>query len=121
MFGLTDAIERMSKVISEILTISRIATGRIELSLGPTNLGEVIQGIVNEYSQVAQQRNMMLDFDPEQGRAPIQADADLLRLALFNVIGNAIKYTPDGGVINLFISPRHVKCYDSGQGYGHRN
>src|SRR5450432_363360 len=104
MFGLADSVERMSKVISEILTISRIASGRIELALAPTNLADVIQGIVKEYSEVAQQRNMLLDFDPEQGRGAIQADADLLRLALFNVIGNAIKYTPDGGLINLFIT-----------------
>src|SRR5260221_2555981 len=104
MFGLADAIERMSKVVNEILTISRIATGRIELALGPTNLVEVIQGIVDEFSQVAQQRNMLLDFDKEQGHGAIQADADLLRLAIFNVIGNVIKYTTDGGVINLFVS-----------------
>src|SRR5213075_133352 len=40
-------------------------------------------------------------FNPNQWPGIIQGDNDLLQLALQNVIGNAIKYTPDGGVINL--------------------
>ncbi len=101
VYGLVEAIERMSKVVNEILTISRIATGRIELSVGPTNLGEVANEVVQEYSQPAQQRNLLISFNVNQWPSLIQGDTELIRLALSNVIGNAIKYTPDGGVINL--------------------
>jgi signal transduction histidine kinase len=99
--GLVESIERMSAVINEILTISRIATGRIELNLGPTNLAEIVSMIVNEFYQVTQQRNLLVSFNPNQWPSLIQGDGELLELALYNVIGNAIKYTPDGGVINL--------------------
>ncbi len=99
--GLVEAIERMSNVINEILTVSRIATGRIELAIGPTDLSILAQEIVQGFAEVSQQRNLLISFNASQWPSHIQGDSDLVRLALYNVIGNAIKYTPDGGVINL--------------------
>jgi len=99
--GLVESIERMTSVVNEILTISRIATGRIDLSIAPTNLGETVQKIVNDYTEVAKQRNLLISLDAKQFPALIQGDSELLELALDNVIGNAVKYTPDGGVINV--------------------
>ncbi len=99
--GLVDSIERMTRVINEILTISRIATGRIDLTVGPTNVAEIVARIVQSFSQAAQQRNLAINFTLDQWPPLIQADAELIELALYNVIGNAIKYTPDGGVVNL--------------------
>jgi signal transduction histidine kinase len=101
LYGLVDSIERMSTVVNEIVTISRIATGRIELAAGPMDLSDVVLRIVQGFSDVAQQRNLLISFNPAQWPTLIQGDSELLRLALHNVIGNAIKYTPDGGVINL--------------------
>ncbi len=99
--GLVDSIERMSAVINEILTISRITTGRIDLNLGPTNLAEIVERVVTSFSQATQQRNLLINFNPGQWPQLVQADSDLMALALTNLIGNAIKYTPDGGVVNL--------------------
>jgi signal transduction histidine kinase len=99
--GLVDSIERMSAVITEILTVSRITSGRIDLSLGPTNLAEIAEKIVKSFAQATQQRNLLISMNPGQWPEVVQADADLIELALTNVVGNAIKYTPDGGVVNL--------------------
>jgi signal transduction histidine kinase len=98
--GMVSSIERMSGVINEILIVSRVATGRVELSIGPTNLADVAERVVGEYAEVVQQRRLMISFNRAQWPTNMRADAELLRLALSNVIGNAIKYTPDGGVIN---------------------
>ncbi|MFN7210838.1 MAG: response regulator, partial [Aggregatilineales bacterium] len=99
--GLVESIERMSGVINEILTISRIATGRIELSIGPVNLMRTMERVLQDMGQIARQRNQTFTYDVRQFPTLLQADADLLALALSNVIGNAIKYTPDGGVISV--------------------
>lgn len=99
--GLVDSIDRMSTVINEILTISRIATGRIELAIGPVNLGDLAQGVVKQFGQVTQQRNLLISFNGAQWPALIHADSDLISLALYNLVSNAVKFTPDGGVINL--------------------
>jgi signal transduction histidine kinase len=99
--GLVDSIERMSSVINEILTISRIATGRIELAIGPSNLADVMTDVVHEFSEVTQKRNLLISFNPSQWPTLIHMDSELLKLAIQNVIGNGIKYTPDGGVLNV--------------------
>lgn len=99
--GLVDSIERMHAVVSEIIIVSRIASGRLDLKLGPTNLRDIIQGVVNEYSQVVQQRNLKLIYDSSEWPSQFYADTALLELAFSNILGNAIKYTPDQGTITL--------------------
>jgi signal transduction histidine kinase len=99
--GLVESIERMSAVINEILTISRIATGRIELAIGPANLAETMTDVVREFSEVTQKRNLLISFNANQWPTLVSADAELIKLAIQNVIGNGIKYTPDGGVLNV--------------------
>lgn len=103
--GMVSAIERMTGVINEILTISRIASGRIELSLGPTNLGEVVEAVLHDKMVAAGHRHLHVSFNKPQWPVGMRADADLLRLAISNVVENAIKYTPDNGVINLVARP----------------
>lgn len=99
--GLVEAIERMSSVINEILTISRIATGRVELSIGPTSLEDVVLSVIKSFEKASQQRNLLISFDKGQVPTTIHGDEELLALAVHNIIGNAIKFTPDGGVINV--------------------
>jgi signal transduction histidine kinase len=99
--GMVSSIERMSGVINEILIVSRVATGRVELSLGPTNLAEVVERVVNEYLEIAKSRQVHISFNRAQWPVNMRADAELLRMAISNVVGNAIKYTPDGGIVNM--------------------
>ncbi len=99
--GLGESIERLNVVINEIITISRIASGRVELRLGPTNLRDVIRRVVDGYAQVVEQRSLLLYYTPEEWPTQFFADAALLELAYSNLLSNAIKYTPDGGTIML--------------------
>lgn len=99
--GLVDSIERMSSVINEIVTISRIASGRVELSVNPVNPARMIEKVLAQYQQTTRNRNQTLNMDARQFPNMIQADAELLELALGNLISNAIKYTPDGGAIYI--------------------
>lgn len=95
--GLVESIERMTGVINEIVTISRIASGRIDLAIGPVYMQKVMEKVFGEMSEITRTRNQSLSIDLKQFPTLIQADADLIKLALSNIIGNAIKYTPDGG------------------------
>lgn len=99
--GMVGSIERMSKVVNEILTVSRIATGRIDLALGPCNLGEIAEAVLQGCFEAAKDRKLSLSFNKAQWPMTIRADAELIRLAFTNLVENAIKYTPDGGMINL--------------------
>jgi signal transduction histidine kinase len=99
--GLVDSIERMQGIINEILTVSRIMTNQIDMSLGPVNPAVVVQKAIRHYEPALQQRGLNLHFDPAGWPTRLRADAELLLLAINNLLSNAIKYTPDGGSITI--------------------
>jgi signal transduction histidine kinase len=99
--GMSHAITRMNGIINEILTISRIMTNQIELSIGPTNLATVVMRALRNYVNAFQDRKLNLQIDKTEWPERMQADWELLELALSNLISNAVKYTPDGGTITL--------------------
>lgn len=99
--GMGHAITRMQSIINEILTVSRIITNRIDLSIGPTNLGEITQRVLHQYSDAFTQRQITVHFNRAEWPERMRADWELMELVMNNLISNAIKYTPDGGKITL--------------------
>jgi signal transduction histidine kinase len=99
--GLVEAIRRMQSIINEILTISRIMTNQIDLSIGPTELALVVRKALDDYQTAIKTRNLQIHFDPTDWPQRIRADAELLQLAMSSLVSNAIKYTPDGGSIDI--------------------
>ena len=99
--SLVEAIERMQGIINEILTISRIMTNQIDLSVAVVQPVRVVQKVLKSYEQPLSTRKLHLHFTPDNWPESIRADADLLGLAVSSLVGNAIKYTPDGGHIYL--------------------
>lgn len=99
--GMTAAIYRMQGIVNEILTVSRIITNKIELSIGPTELSKVVERAIDYYHDALHERQITLHFPRAEFAVRIPADWELLELAIRNLISNAIKYTPDGGEIFL--------------------
>jgi signal transduction histidine kinase len=99
--GLVEAIERMQGIINEILTISRIMTNQIDMSIGPVNPARLIDKVLNVHRQAFQVRHLHLHCDTASWPDKMRADNELLQLALSNLVSNAIKYTPDDGHIYL--------------------
>ncbi len=101
MKGLNDAITRMQGIINEVLTISRIMTNQIDLSIALINPASVVQKALMSYQQAIRDRQMHIHFAPNAWPDGIRADADLLELTMNNLISNAIKYTPNGGRVYI--------------------
>ena len=101
MSNLLEAIERMSSVINEILLISRVASGQVDLSFNTVHLSEMLANVVDDYHQATDQRSLTIALDTAKAPEKFYADRELLSLALANLLGNAIKYTPDGGTITI--------------------
>ena len=99
--GVVDATARMHNIINEILTISRIMTGTIKITISQMNLGSILRKVVDDFKEAATERKLTIKLDESQCPRNMQADGELLRLAFKNLIGNAIKFTPDGGQINI--------------------
>lgn len=107
--ALVESVERLHDVINEIFTVYRLTTGQIELNLAQSNLGEIVQYALDDFKQAAQQRNVNVEFTREGWPTKLMVDFELLRLALANVIGNAIKFTPDGGKVSI----NHIETSDT--------
>lgn len=99
--GMGHAIGRMQSIINEILTVSRIITNRIDLSIGPTNMGDIVERVIQGYADALKQRNITVNFNKADWPERMRADWELMELVMRNLLSNAIKYTPDGGKVDL--------------------
>lgn len=104
--GLEEAIDRMHRIIEEILTISRIMTNEIQLNPQTIDLGRVARYVLESYRDAFIQRRMTVHFDMGQWPREFNCDADLIRLVIDNLVSNAIKHTPDGGRIRVMAAMR---------------
>ncbi len=120
MQGMNDSIVRMQKIINEILTMSRIITNQIDLAIGMMDLGRIAMQVIEQFRQALQDRKLTLVFDPAEWPQRMQADWELMHLALANLLSNAIKYTPDGGTITMrtFVKDEQVKISIKDTGIG---
>ena len=98
---LSGATVRLAELYDAIVNVSLIDTQRLDLTLAPVDLFGLISSVVGELSLVARQRSLRLNVADFRGLPKILADADYLRRAISNVVGNAVKYTPDGGAIGI--------------------
>jgi signal transduction histidine kinase len=96
-------LERMNQLVSDLGDISRIETNHFLLDLQPIDPIEVVNetAVVFESQIIAKQQNLIIE--PEANLPHIQADRLRLIQILSNLISNAHKYTPDGGLITMQI------------------
>lgn len=97
--GLQSGVGRLQDVVGEIINVSRIASGTLDLSIGPIRLKEIVEEITVECAQVCHERELTLHMSGIDKLPLIEGDGKRLKMAIENVIGNAIKYTPDRGSI----------------------
>ncbi|MDE0021893.1 MAG: ATP-binding protein [Candidatus Poribacteria bacterium] len=88
---------RLSGLISDLLDLSRIESGRIELKLEPLDLAEIGKMRMDEISPQAAEKRIHLSFEAEPGLPLATGDAERIGQAVTNLLGNAVKFTPDDG------------------------
>ena len=92
--------DRMTHIVQDLLTLSRLDAGNAELVLSRFPFGEAIESVVRSNVLNAKQRQHELIYVPAE-LPLIVADRSRLEQVMMNIIGNAIKYTPDGGRIQI--------------------
>ncbi|MDD2696775.1 MAG: ATP-binding protein [Candidatus Pacebacteria bacterium] len=112
--------ERLIKLVNDLLNVSRIEAGRIELKLEKTSVEEVISSVVEELKNEADIKNIYLKFEkPKKPLPQILVDKDKIRQAIMNLIDNAIRYTAKGGItVNTKVldSKLQIMVNDTGEG-----
>lgn len=102
--NLDKATGRMKHVIDEIVQFFRIASGQLQLALQPVRLQDVILPIVKGFAGVCDERDLTIHVSNLESLPLIEADAKKLKIVFQNIIGNAVKYTPDGGQISIEVA-----------------
>jgi signal transduction histidine kinase len=93
--------ERMIAIINDLLDITKIETGSVELHMSRLHIAEVLSGVVSSYGKELSQRKQELTLNLSPSLPLLWSDQERLRQVVHNVLTNAIKYTPHGGKIDI--------------------
>jgi signal transduction histidine kinase len=93
--------QHLLRLINNILDLSKVEAGQMNLDLASVDIRAAIHGVQTTLHELAQQKTISLHVDTAPNLPPLHADAGKLTQILYNLIGNAIKYTPDGGCITV--------------------
>jgi signal transduction histidine kinase len=99
--------DRLARIINEILLANHIDSGRLRMARERVDVTELAKGVVEALRMVAPE-SIRIELAGPDGLAPIETDGDRLRQVLANLVENAVKYSPDGGVVELRIDRKET-------------
>ena len=119
-----EAIERnaraQTQLIGDLLDISRITTGKLQLNVRPLRLNSVITNTIDAMRPTAQAKQILLQVNLDTNAGTISGDPDRLQQIIWNLLSNAIKFTPAGGRVEITLERvgTHIQITvaDTGQG-----
>ena len=111
----------LAHLIDDLLDVSRIVAGTMHLAPQAVDLGAVAQAAVDAVQPLAASKNVRLTFSPDRAAIDtVTGDAGRLQQIIWNLLANAIKFTAEGGRVDVFIQrstdQMEVKIVDTGQG-----
>lgn len=96
-----DSSQHLLNLINEVLDLSKIESGKVELKLGNIALADIIESLKNTIVPLLTLRKQSLDIEIEGGLPPVYADEGKIRQVLLNLVDNSSKFTPDGGKVKI--------------------
>lgn len=105
MSGIIKGADRMHEVVNTMLDVTRIDSETLKLRATPVPLKRLVVDTVHELIKASLERNIELSLEQDSDTPNINADPTLIQKAMYHLIVNAIKYTPDGGRVTLHSRP----------------
>ena len=103
VFGrLERQVEKLRRMISDLLDAARVETGQLSLELHPCELKDLVAEVVEHYRQAAPDHPIAVSLPPEP--VPVRCDPLRIEQVLSNLVGNAIKYSPAGTPVEVAVS-----------------
>ena len=119
---LQHALDTMSRLVKDLRTVALAEGGYLQLSKEPVDVTALAQTLVDEFEDKAQGRGVTLDLHTPDAPLCLNADPDRLSQIIYNLLDNALKYTPPGGRVSLFVLEAQgdvqLVVRDSGKGLG---
>jgi signal transduction histidine kinase len=93
-----DSGNRLLQTLSQILDLSRVESGKMDLSVGKINANRIIDDIIINYTSAARKKGLSIEREADSLTLILELDEQLLRNILDNLINNAVKFTEHGGI-----------------------
>ena len=122
--NIEDAAGRLVTVVSDLLDVARIQSGKMAVAPTATNVQHVIQKVIHELKPLAEEKNISLTQEGDKKQLMMFVDEKRLHQALINLINNSIKYTPSGSIaveIRDLKSKVEIRVKDTGMGISAEN
>ncbi len=117
---ISDETARLKRVLEQLLALSRIDAGVWALHPAPLPLAEYAEALGEKLLPAAREKGIKLKVEVHPGTPPVKTDSDTLEQVLYNLLDNAIKFTPAGGEVMLSVDPlpggARIQVRDNGQG-----
>jgi signal transduction histidine kinase len=115
-------VDRLVRLVNELLSIARLEGHQVPMQRTYLDLAALIRGTVESFVPQAEKKELRLSFDADLSLPKIWGDSDKLIQVLVNLISNAIKFTPKGGIVSIHARPDEdgawvlIRVQDSGCG-----
>ena len=99
--GISGGVKRLHEIVQDMLDVTRIEAGTLDLQIAPVRLAEVAEKSVSLHRPSAERRDQTLTLEPLDHLPIMWGDGGRILQILNQIIGNAVKYTPNGGSIKV--------------------
>lgn len=106
LFAAREDCERLQNIVDELLNLSRIQAGRIELRTSAVPADALVRAAVDAHRPSAVKKHVELHVEILPGIGDVQADADRVQLVFANLLANAIRHSPEGGAVVIRATPK---------------
>ena len=115
-----EEMQRLMQLINDLLNFSRYQNGLQKLTLAPCDVGELLKQVRERFAEAAQEQDVMVQLEMQEPLPRLQADKAQLERVLDNLLDNALRHTPQSGLIRLQ-ARRHgerliISVEDNGEG-----
>jgi PAS domain S-box-containing protein len=93
--------DRLVRLVNDILDIEKIQAGKLEPNFARTNLVDILNSSISDMFGLSQSSQVSIVSETELSHIDIYGDSDRLTQVMVNLIGNSIKYSPEGGVVTV--------------------
>lgn len=101
LFAAREDCERLQMVVDDLLNLARIQSGRIDIHSHPVSVSSLLETALAAHRGLAEQKQLRIKGEPLPISEEAMADPDRIELVFSNLISNAIRFTPEGGLIQL--------------------
>jgi signal transduction histidine kinase len=114
--GIQSGVVRLQEIVESMLDMAKIDSRALQLDPKPLPVPVLLQTVCNSFGKALAERRLALKIEDMTGLPEIEADLEALRKVFYHLIGNAIKYTPDGGALAISgqALPRQADLPDGG-------